>query len=306
MDTPGNVSWNEVQLFLAVAESGSLSAAARKLGVAQPTVSRRLAELEATVGEPLFARGVEGATLTSFGETLLSPARRMAEWAGELERAVQRADSAPRGVVRVTAPPGVAFDFLTPFAAWLRTELPEVTLEVVSSVRYLDLSRREADLALRIQAPTQRDVTILATLKHSVAAFAAKRYIAKLPKRYTAKDVDWIAWAPPHDDLPPNTALAAMIPGFRPAFASDDFLIQLRAAEAGLGAIFLGRTRHRFWSQSTQASLEELDLDMGPLRGELHLVCARSALDVPRIRAVADLLLDELKRAETWGPKKHP
>lgn len=296
-----DIPWNEVQLLLAVAESGSLSAAARKLGVAQPTVSRRLAELEATVGEPLFARNVEGATLTSFGESLMPAARRMAEWAGELERAAQRADSAPRGVVRVTAPPGVAFDFLTPFAGWLRTQLPEVTLEVVASVRYLDLARREADLALRIQAPTQRDVTTLATLEHTIAPFAARSYVARLPKGYTAADVDWIGWAPPHDDMPPNTALAALIPGFRPAFASDDFLIQLRAAEVGLGAIFLGRTRHRFSAKST---LEELDLDMGPLRGELHLACARSALDVPRIRAVADLLLDELKRAETWGPKR--
>jgi DNA-binding transcriptional LysR family regulator len=298
-----DITWSEVQLFLAVAESGSLTAAARKLGVAQPTVSRRLAELEATVGEALFSRGVEGATLTSFGETLVSPARRMAEWAGELERAVQRADAAPRGVVRITAPPGIAFDFLAPFAAWLRGELPEIRLEVVSSIRYLDLSRREADLALRTQQPMQRDVATLGTFVHSVAPFAARSYVERLRKGYGVADVDWIGWAPPYEDMRPNSALAALIPDFRPAFASDDFVIQLRAAEAGLGGIFLGRTRHRF---SQPSSLEELDLDLGPLRGELHLACARSALDVPRIRAVADLLLAELQRAETWGPKKRP
>ena len=85
-----------------------------------------------------------------------------------------------------------------------------------------------------------------------------------------------------------------MIPSFRPVFASDDFLVQLRAAEAGIGAIFLGRARHRFSS----SSLVELDVDVGDLRRSLYLVCARRALDIPRVRAVADLLVRELESAE--------
>lgn len=82
-----NIPWDDVQLFLAIAETGSLSAASRQLRLGQPTVSRRLALLEHQLGYQLFRREVAGARLTSAGEKLLLPARRMAEWAGEISRA---------------------------------------------------------------------------------------------------------------------------------------------------------------------------------------------------------------------------
>src|SRR5450755_4129250 len=128
-----DIAWDDARLFLAVAEAGSLSAAAKRLRVAQPTVSRRLVELEAELGEALFLRGVEGARLTGFGERLLEPARRMAEWATEFERAAEKSETALRGVVRITAPPGLAFEFVAPFARFMRERLPEVRLEVVST-----------------------------------------------------------------------------------------------------------------------------------------------------------------------------
>jgi len=295
------MEWNEVQLFLAVAESGSVTAAAKTLRVTQPTASRRLLELEASIGEALFVRDKSGAHLTSFGERMLEPARRMAEWAGEAERVAQRAEAAPRGVVRVTAAPGLAFDFVAPFAAHAREKLPEIRLEVISTVQYLDLARREADLALRFSAPAQRDVTSVASLSFEVKAFGSPSYAARLPKKARVADVDWIAWAPPLDHLSPNPELAALIPGFRPSFASDDFLVQYRAAQAGLGAIFLGDIHHRF---STDDGLVELPIAMPPQKGELHLACARSALDVPRIRAVADALSREIARAHASRSKR--
>jgi len=285
-----DMEWNEMQLFLAVAESGSLTAAARKLKITQPTASRRLLDLEARVGEQLFVRGTSGAHVTSFGERMLEPARRMAEWAGETERVAARAQSAPSGVVRITAAPGVAFDFVAPFAALLKKKLPDVTLEVVSTVQYLDLARREADLALRFQAPTQRDVVSVAKIEFDVALYGSAKYLAKLPKKPSLADIDWIAWAPPLDHLSPNPELAKLIPNFRPAFASDDFIVQQRAAEEGLGAIFLGKVTHRF----SKSTLVEIPLPMKVPRNTLHLACARSALDVPRVRAVADLLAGEL------------
>lgn len=291
-----DIPWDDMKLFLAVAESGSLSAAARRLRVAQPTVSRRLAELEATLGEPLFARGVEGARPTPFGERLLEPAKRMAEWAVEVERAAERSEAAPAGVVRLTAAPGVAFDLAAPFAAWLRAELPQVTLEVVSTVQYVDLVRREADLALRAQRPTARDLVCLASLELEAVACAAPSYAAKVPPRARVADVDWIAWAPPLDHVTPNPELSRMIPGFRPVFASDDYLVQLRACEVGLGAMFFARVRHRFQRESP---FVELDLDLPPVPTSIHLVCARSALAIPRVRAVGERLAAELERADT-------
>lgn len=294
-----HTNWDDVQVFLAVAEAGSLSAAAKRLRVTQPTVSRRLAEIEATMGEALFERSAQGVVLTAFGERLLEPSRRMAEWAAEVDRTVERADTAPSGVVRVTAPPGVAFDFVAPFAGWLHTKLPGISLQVQSTIEYLDLSRRDADLALRFAAPTQRDVITLASLDVEVAAFAAESYVKTLPKRYGLGDIGWIAWAPPLDHLSPNPELSRLIPGFKPIFACDDFLVQVRAAEAGVGGIFLGRAHHPFFPSP---KLVELDIDLGPLRRTLYLVCSKSALDIPRVRATADLLASELTRTTT--PKK--
>jgi DNA-binding transcriptional LysR family regulator len=290
-----DIPWEDLRLFLAVAETGSLSAAARRLRMAQPTVSRRLAELEATLGSALFARSVEGARLTPFGDRLAEPARRMAEWAAEAERAAEGADTAPRGVVRITAPPTIAHGFVAPFAAWLREKLPGIRLEVFSSVHNLDLGRREADLALRLQRPTQRDLVCVESLEYESAAFAARSYIERLPQGYGPADIDWIGWAPPLDHMFPNPQLAAKLPGFRMTFTSDDFLVQTRAAEAGVGALFLARVQHRF---SRKTTLEELDLDFGRARAGLHLVGTKSALEVSRVRAVADLLVAELAHAE--------
>ncbi len=292
-----HIPWDDIQLFLAVAEGGSLSAAARKLGVGQPTVSRRIAALEAQLSERLFERSADGTTLTAAAEQLLAPARRMAESAGELMRVAERGDAAPQGVVRLTAPPGIAFDFVAPFAASLRSRLPAVRLEVRSSIQYLDLSRREADPALRMRPAEERDLVTVATLEHDSAAFASAAYRSQLPKGYGISDIDWIAWAPPFESLSPNPELAALIPNFRPAFASDDFLVQLAAAAAGVGAMFLGRVRHPY---SVDRGLCELDLDLGG-RGKsaTHLVCAKSALDIPRVRAVADLIRSDFACTET-------
>lgn len=290
-----HIPWEEVQLFLAIAESRSLTAAARRLQITQPTASRRLSQLESVLGERLFARSVDGVAPTPFAERMLEPARRMAEWAGEVDRAAARAETSPRGVVRITAPPGVAYELLAPFAAWLRGTLPDVSLEVVSSVQYVDLVRREADLALRISSGSgQKDLVTIASLVHGVGAFGSPTYARSLPKKPLVTDVAWIGWAPPLEHISPNPELAKLIPGFRPVFASDDFLVQLRAAEAGIGAIFLGRARHRF----SGSSLVELDIDLGELKRSLHLVCAKSALDIPRVRAVADLLIRELEHVE--------
>ncbi len=293
-----HVPWSGLELFLAVAEAGSLSAAAKRIGVTQPTISRQLAELEGRLGEPLFVRAVDGTRPTAFGERMLDPARRMAESARDAELVAAGVETKPRGVVRITAPPGVAFDLLAPFARRVREELPEVRLQVVSTTSYLDLARREADLGLRMQpldkASTQRDLVTVASIEHGVAAHATAEYIAKLPKGYGIADVGWVGWAPPLEHLPPNPQLAARIPGFRPAFASDDYLVQLRAAEAGVGAILLGCLRS---PNAVPTPLVQMKLDLGRVVSSLHLVSARSSLAIPRVRAVADLLARELEAA---------
>jgi DNA-binding transcriptional LysR family regulator len=285
-----HIPWSDVQLVLAIAETGSLSRAATRLGVTQPTMSRRLAELEDTLGEPLFVRAVSGARLTGFGERFVEPARRMAEAAGEVERVAAGVERRPRGTVRISAPPGVAASLLAPFAREMRSALPEVQIEVVATVRYVDLLRGEADVALRLPTSgvreSRRDLVVLASAKHGVAAYAAPSYASRLRRGYRPVDVDWIGWPPALAHLPPNPQLAARIPGFRPVFAADDYLVQLRAAEAGVGAVILSALETRLGSPR---ALVKLAFDLG-VAVTHQVVAARSALGVPRVDAVAKQL----------------
>jgi DNA-binding transcriptional LysR family regulator len=190
----------------------------------------------------------------------------------------------------------MAYAFVAPFAAYLRGKLPDVRLEVVSTTRYVDLVRREADLAIRWKSTArkdvQRDLQVLAAVEHPVAVFAAPSYAATLRRGYGLADIAWIGWCPPLEQLAPNPQLAAMIPGFAPAFGSDDYLVQLRAAEAGAGAIVLTRQRYRLEPPST---LVELAIDLRTPPAKTHLVAARASLAIPRVRAVAELLAHELE-----------
>lgn len=283
-----DINWDDARLFLAVADAKSVSGAARSLRMTQPTVSRRLAALEDSLGFALVARTAQGTSLTLQGERMLEPARKMAEWAAELSRAADTVDHKPHGIVRVTAPPGVAFDFLVPIAAHLKKAAPAITLQVLSSVDYLDLARGEADLALRLRAPGD-DLALIRSFADRVSAFASPGYIARLPKKPKLTDLDFIAWAPPLDRLSPNPELAALIPNWKPAFAADDFLVQLRACEAGLGCMVIGTARHR-WSK---LKLARVPIEL-PGKTTLHLVSARRALEVSRVRLVAEVLEAEL------------
>ena len=293
MNITSEVSWEDWRLFLAVADGGSMSRAARVLRLGQPTVSRRVGLLEEQLDGPLFVRKADGVALTPLGERLLPTARRMAEWAADAQRIVAGGARRPEGRVRVAAPPGVAFDFLAPLAGVLRKRAPGLRLEVLADIDYVSLARGDADLALRMRAPAEHDLVGVASVEVQAAVFVSKSYARRLPRKVGLGDLDWIAWAPPHESTPPNPQLAALLgEAFRPVFTSNDFVVQLAAVEAGVGAMMLGRRFHRL---SRIGHLVELPIDLGPAgRTTFHLVVAKRMIDVPRIRAFIDVLLGEL------------
>lgn len=289
-----NIPWDDLRLVLAIAEAGSLSGAAKAIKQGQPTVSRRLAALEHQLGTALFLRQPSGVALTVAGERLLPGAKKMAEFATEATRAFESSDGRPQGLVRVTASPSVCFEFLAPFAAFLAGKQPGLQLEVLSSMQYLDLARGEADLAIRGRgSPSGPELTVVTQVTLESAVFVSPALAARLPKKATLADLPWIGWAPPFESIPPGPQLAAAIPNFRPVFTSDNYLVHFAAAQAGVGAIVLQKTRHRFLRER---GLVPLAIDLGPWKMiEVCLVCAKSALDVPRIRTVAHLLGRELE-----------
>ena len=291
-----DIPWDDLQLFLAVADGRSINAAARKLRITQPTLSRRIAALEERLDQQLFIRKTTGVALTPAAERLREPARHMAEWAGEATRAVAERRARPRGRVRLAAPPGIALDLVVPLAARLRGENPDITLEVLANVEYVSLPRGEADLAIRFRPPaaSETELVVLAQVPTVAAAFASKSYARRLPKKYGFADLDWIAWAPPYAELPPNPQLAALIPDFEPVFASNDFLVQIAAVEAGLGALILTEPIH---AQSRVKDLQQLNIHLGAAgRGFLYVIAAKRMMDVARFRDVAHAIERQLGR----------
>ena len=153
-----NLDWNQLKAFLETAETGSLSAAARKLGLTQPTLSRQVAAIEQRMGVTLFERVGKAMALTPTGIDLLEHARAMGAAAEALGFAATGRSEAVGGVVSVTATDMVAAHLLPPLVRQLREQEPGIVIEVVPSNALSDLLRREADIAVRHVKPEQPEL----------------------------------------------------------------------------------------------------------------------------------------------------
>ena len=150
--------WNQARAFLATAEEGSLSAAARALGLTQPTVGRQIAALEEELGVLLFDRVGRSLTLTQSGLELLEHVRAMGEAAGLVSLTASGRSQSIAGQVCITASDAMSAYILPPVLARLRERAPEIEVEVLASNAIHDLRRREADIAIRHVRPEQPDL----------------------------------------------------------------------------------------------------------------------------------------------------
>lgn len=167
-----NLDWNQLKAFLETAETGSLSAAARKLGLTQPTLSRQVAAIEQFMGVTLFERVGKSMALTPTGLDLLEHARAMGAAAEALSLAATGSSQAVRGVVSVSATDVVASVLLPPLVKKLHDQEPGIAIDVIPSNALSDLLRREADIAIRHVKPEQPDL-IARLVREATAHFYA-------------------------------------------------------------------------------------------------------------------------------------
>ncbi len=286
--------WDDARLFLATAEAKSLSGAARALDLGQATLSRRIAQLEAAVGHALFSRSVSGVSLTDVGVALLASARTMHDGALAFESAVKGKTDELAGRVRFTAAPGVAVDVLAPFAAVLRREHPRLRLEVLSAVGHLDIARGEADIALRTREPRENELAAVGSSIAGLGVYAAPSYRQALNEPCKLEDLDWVAWAPPYEGLPPENWLRAHVPNLQPVFTADSYVAQERAARDGIGAILLPDLQAKLLGTVQRITLVPEQEKKLP-RARVYIVVAKSALSSPRVRTVAERFVDWLE-----------
>jgi DNA-binding transcriptional LysR family regulator len=174
-----SLDWSHARAFLAVAETGSLSAAARVLGQSQPTLGRHIKAAEAALGATLFVREPGGLRLTEVGRLLLDPAREMAAASARLETLAAGRDMRVSGTVRITASVVVSHYLLPPIVADLRHAEPDIEIELVASDTTENLTFREADIAIRMFRPTQLGVVTRKIGDSPMALYAVDDLLAR-------------------------------------------------------------------------------------------------------------------------------
>jgi DNA-binding transcriptional LysR family regulator len=296
---PGAFDWGLLQVFLAVDEAGSLGRAAANLGSSQPTVSRRLADLEAALGQPLFERSRRGVRLTAAGAALREPALRMRDAAAGVRRAADHHARSLAGSVRITASEIVGHFVLPPLLLALRRAQPQIQIDLVPTDAIEDLIERRADIAIRMARPTEPSLIARRLPDMPLGLYAHRDYLARrgMPTRATMAAHEWIGYD--RDDRMLRGFAAAGQPVTREFFVlrSDSSALQWHAACAGLGiAAVLDRVAAV--TPGMRRVMPEVAMPSLPV----WLVVHRELRGSPRLRAVFDALAAMLAESPPASP----
>jgi DNA-binding transcriptional LysR family regulator len=312
---PSQTDWNLIRSFVAVVEQGSLTRAATTMGLSQPTLSRQIAELEKTVGAPLFERVARGLQLTETGENLVEPARQMMAAARSLGIAAASHDTDLQGTVRITATEIVAAFVLPDLVRQLAVQHPEIQIEVVASNQISNLLEREADIAIRMVRPTQSALIARHLGNWPIGFYAHKDYLASLTATPPSAKPSSSLPAASNSVATPSIDLNALakyrwigldqsdqfIAGFRAAgihvdksffeFRSDSHLVNWQALLSGVGVGIAMR-----WLAQKESSLIAVLPEQNMPDLPIWLTSHRELKSSKRIRSVFDFLATELKK----------
>ena len=299
-----NIDWNRARAFLATAEAGSLSAAARKLGLTQPTLSRQVAALEAELGVTLFERVGKKLALTETGESLLDHVRAMGEAAIAMTFAASGRAQAIEGRVSISATDAYAAYILPEIVERIRREAPQVSVVIVSCNTLSDLRRREADIAIRHVRP-EEDGLIGRLVHESTAHFYASRsWVAHHGRPKSIADIaqrDLVGFEETERfaELMRSIGVRATADGFR--LVSENAVVVWEMVKRGLGIGFMSRE-----IAQCSGGVVELFPDAEPMRFPVWLVTHRELRTSRRIRLVYEILAEELARVERFaGAPRH-
>ena len=183
------MNWDDARYFLAVARDGQMLGAARRLGVSQALLSRRVASLEQSAGTRLLDRSTRGCTLTEDGQALFEAVERAeAEMLSGLGR-LQRREDKVAGTIRIGAPDGFGSAFLAPRLRRLTAAYPELHIQLVPVPRSFSLSQREADLAVMVGRPEKGRLRVRRLTDYTLALYAAESYLAEAGRPETLADL---------------------------------------------------------------------------------------------------------------------
>jgi len=286
------VDWNQLRAFLETAETGSLSAAARKLGQSQPTLSRQVAALELALGVTLFERVGKTMALTTTGQELLGHARVMGAAAHELGLAATGRSEEVAGVVSVATSDAVAAYLMPKILLQIREAAPGIQVEVVASDGFSDLLRREADIAIRHVRPEQPEL-IGRLVRHSSACFyASESWVREHGLPRTAEEAlqhDFIGLDRAGHYLHHLRAVGLLLSDTNFRSYTDNSVTYWEMVRQGLG---IGAIMEEI-ARETPGMVRVLE-DVAPFQLPIWLVTHRELRTARRIRIVFDLLAEIL------------
>ena len=228
------MDWDDLKYFLATARKGSIRAAAETLGVNHSTVSRRLAGFEDKLGVRLFERMPGGYLTTQAGEDMVRSAERIEDEIAALDRRIAGRDTSLTGLLRVTVPG--PWPFMQDIAAFAHAN-PGIELEVAGTTDIANLTRREADVAVRFSNDPPGHLVGRRLLQYAVAVYASPGYLADHDMQRSPAAVNWIGWNDPVPD--PQWVRESAFPKSPARHRLDDLSLQVQAAKAGLGISIL-------------------------------------------------------------------
>ena len=280
------MDWEDLRHFVALAREGTLSAAARTLGVDHATVARRVAALEAAIALKLVDRRSRATSLTEDGRRIAAIAAPMEEAAFAVGRAVQAAKGGIDGEVTISAPPSLANALIAPRLIRLRGRHPGIRIKLIGEKRRASLSRREADIAVRMTRPTEPGLIARKVGSFGFSLYATPMYLKETPPHAFA----FIAYDGAMDDVPQQQWLMAIAGSSEIVLRTNDLENQAAAARAGLGLAalphFLGDCDPR---------LKRHEVPGKPVTRDVWLLVHRDLRQAPAVRAVMDFLTECLK-----------
>lgn len=281
-------SWDDLRFFLATSDTGSFSKAASHLGVTQPTISRRIENLESRLGVRLFDRLPNGVALTSEGESILDAARHMEEMVLEIQRSVWGSDRRMEGTVRISVTDGLATYWITPRLAMFQETHPRILVEICCSIEPADALKMETDLSIRYRKPQSPDLVAVRLATFHFVPWASPEYLDRhgVPRTvkellghrlldhfaYCDDDGDWSEWF--------SIARAANLISYR----TDSSASLLSAIQNGMGIGLLPT-----YSCDCVTGVVPLDLGLRT-HSDVWLTYHPSIRDTARMRAVIDWL----------------
>lgn len=298
-------SWDFYRTFLAVLRHGSLSAAARELGLTQPTVGRHVDALELAVGTELFTRSPSGLMPTDAATALAPFAETMASSSAALLRAASGQNDHISGTVRISASEVIGTEVLPPILAGLQDRFPELEIELSASDAVEDLLNREADIAIRMMEPEQEALVVRRIGDIPLCCYAHRRYLQRYGTPESLADLD----AHRLIGFDRQTAyVRTMVKRFPQAdgisftFRTDSYLAQLAAIRCGLGIGICQKGLGDADPNLVRILPGVLDMHIGT-----WVAMHENLKTSPRCRATFDELVKGLKRyvescAETHSP----